>query len=66
MKFDPTLLIGPNYAHLFPCTSSLDYRLTVVGELACLNDPERYTVGGLHPSGPTLAGRSKGKGQTKW
>ena len=41
------------------------YRLVVVGELACLNDPESYTVGGLPPAGSTLAGRSKDRGQTK-
>ena len=44
----------------------IDYRLVVVGELACLNDPESYTVGGLPPAGLTLAGRSKGRGKTKW
>ena len=45
--------------------SPVDYRLVVVGELACLDDPESYTVGDLPPAGSTLAGRSKGRGQTK-
>ncbi len=49
-------------ANYFP----VDYRLVVVGELVCLNDLESYTVGGLPPAGLTLAGRSKGRGQTKW
>ena len=40
----------------------VDYRLVVVGELACLSDLESYTVGGIPPAGPTLAGRSKGRG----
>ena len=44
----------------------VDYRLVVVGELACLSDLESFTVWGIPPVGPTLAGRSKGKGQTKW
>ena len=37
----------------------LDYRLAVVGELACLN-----TVGGFPPVGLALTDRSKGRGQT--
>ena len=44
----------------------VDYRLVMVGELACLSDLESFTVGGIPPVGPTLAGRSKGRGQTKW
>ena len=44
----------------------MDCRLVVVGELACLSDLESYTVGGIPPAGPTMAGRSKGRGQTKW
>ena len=39
-----------------------DYRLVVVGELVCLNNPESYTVGGVPRAGLTLADR----GQTKW
>ena len=44
----------------------VDYCLVVVGELACLSNLESYTIGGIPPAGPTLAGRSKGRGQTKW
>lgn len=47
-------------------SSPMDCRLVVVGELACLSDLESYTVGGIPPAGPTMAGRSKGRGQTKW
>ena len=50
-----------SYFTFFP----VDYRLVVVGELACLSDLESFTVGGIPPVGPTLAGRSKGRGQTK-
>ena len=53
--------LRPQYVPVSP----LDYRLVAVGELACLNDPESYTVGGLPSAGSTLAGRSKGRGQAK-
>ena len=33
----------------------VDYRLVVVGELACPSDLESYTVGGIPPACPTLA-----------
>ena len=44
----------------------VDYRLVVVGELACLSDLESFTARGIPPVGPTLTGSSKGRGQTKW
>ena len=46
--------------------SPVDCCLVVVGELACLSDLVIFTIGGIPPVGPTLAGRSKGRGQTKW
>ena len=54
-----------NFTRAVSNNSPVDYRLVVVGELACLDDPESYTVGDLPPAGSTLAGRSKGRGQTK-
>jgi len=38
----------------------LDYCLVMVGELACLSDPESYTVGGFPPSRSNLDGQVKG------
>ena len=38
----------------------LDYRLVVVGELACLSDLESFTVGGIPPSRSYLGGQVKG------
>ena len=53
--------VQPDWAGVEFCLRlALDYHLVVVGELACLDDPESYTFGGLSP------GRSKGRGQTKW
>ena len=40
--------------------SRLDYRLVVVGELACLSDLESFTVGGIPPSRSYLGGQVKG------
>jgi len=48
------------FIYLLIIISPLEHRLVVVGELACLSDLESFSIGGS-----TLAGWSKGRGQTK-
>jgi len=38
----------------------------MVGELAYLSELESFTVRSIPSADPTLVGRSKGRGQTKW